>query len=64
MTDMMDALDMTVEELAEDEGCVNCGDDHAPHEVTGWGNMCDFCYEGMMDVRMEESQAYADPHGW
>ena len=58
--------DMTVEDLAEGDVCVNC---HTPEDewgrhVEGWGYMCDMCYEGMMDVRMEEAQAYADPHGW
>lgn len=58
MTDMMDALDMTTAELADDEGCINCNDDFAPKHVEGWGNLCPDCYEGMMDYEKDRNNPY------
>jgi hypothetical protein len=60
MTDLLDRLDMTVADLADDEVCVNCRtpthDDDEARDVDGWGTLCGFCYEDMWDARIEQAR--------
>lgn len=60
MVDQMDALGMTVEDLVDEEPCVNChGEvDEFGHEVQGWGMLCDMCYEDMWGARLDLAYAY------